>query len=197
MRAVAFRDIHPGEEINISCRWTSKRTQKRPNSDFLDADFGLTFKERQNILLRRWGFRCTCSLCNATHADIVASDRRRKRLIDLRQELMAMVNNLDYMAAIEAYPEVMALVEREGLAEHMGEHYEVLARFHLAAGNRAFAEKYALMALDELERFGGSAAYDDMLELREFVQSMRSYRQAEAASMRSAGARGSRSAYRG
>ena len=150
-----------------------------------DSDFGLTYKERQNILLRRWGFRCTCSLCNGTHEDIVASDRRRKRLIDLRQELVVMVNNMDYMKAIEAYSEVIALVETEHLAEHMGEHYEVLARFHLAANNRGSAEKYALMALNEIERFGGT--YDDTVELREFVASMRQYRRAEAESMRRRG----------
>ena len=97
-----------------------------------------------------------------------------------------MVTNMEYMKAIEAYPEVMELVKTEQLAEHMGEHYEVLARFHLAANNRGSAEKYAQMALDEIEQFGGSGAYDDMAELMEFVESMRQYRQAEAASMRRA-----------
>jgi len=188
MRAVAFRDIQPGEEINISCPdppippFPLPMLTRRP-----DSDFGLTYKERQNVLLRRWGFRCTCSLCNGTHEDIVASDRRRKRLLDLRQELTAMVSNMDYMKAIEAYPEVMRLVEKEHLAEHMGEHYEVLARFHLAANNRGSAEKYARMALAEIEQFGGSGAYDDMIELRQFVDTMRQYRQAEAASMRHEG----------
>jgi hypothetical protein len=90
-----------------------------------------------------------------------------------------MVNAMEYMQAVDAYGEVMDLVRREALAEHMGEHYEVLARFHMAANNRGSAEKYARLALRELEEYGEAEGEEARNELKEIITSLRSYRVAE------------------
>ncbi len=127
-----------------------------------DTNFGLTRDERQHALRRRWGFTCTCDLCSAGADATAASDARRRRVVSLRGELVAHLEKGAFAAAIFAYEhELLDLVRAEHLAEHLGEHFEVLARLHLATGNRTAAGTYAQQALDEMAAFGRAAIDDD------------------------------------
>ncbi|CAK7205855.1 hypothetical protein SEUCBS139899_008634 [Sporothrix eucalyptigena] len=159
-KVIAFRDIELGEEITISY-----------------TDFGLTHEERQEKLLRRWGFSCTCDLCSGGAEATAASDARRRRVTGLRNEVVGHLQKGKFAVAISAYEnELLDLVRTEHLAEHMGEHYEVLARLHLAAGNQTTAGVYAQRALDELETFGTTdtqSAAGSVQELRAFVKAFK------------------------
>lgn len=62
--------------------------------------------------------------------------------------------------------EMVELIVKEGLAPHLGEHYEVLARLYLAATDLKNAKKFAELALIDMEANGGDAVYDGMKELR-------------------------------
>ncbi|KAL1888631.1 hypothetical protein Sste5346_009423 [Sporothrix stenoceras] len=165
-QVIAFRDIKPGEEITISY-----------------TDFGLTHDARQETLKRRWGFECTCDLCSGGPDATAASDARRQRVTALRAEVVAHLQKGAFDTAIAAYEgELLRLVRTEHLAEHMGEHFEVLARLHLAAGNRTAAVSYAQQALAELETFEGvsgvragavsESSSGSIQELREFVKAL-------------------------
>ncbi|ERT00220.1 hypothetical protein HMPREF1624_03591 [Sporothrix schenckii ATCC 58251] len=164
-QVVAFRDIEPDEEITISY-----------------TDFGLTHDTRQETLKRRWGFSCTCDLCSGGPDATAVSDVRRRRVTALRAEVVAHLQQGAFDTAIAAYEgELLSLVRTEQLAEHMGEHYEVLARLHLAAGNRTAAATYAQRALDELETFQGAIdpgsvarpSGNSLEEMRAFVKALR------------------------
>ncbi|CAK7209790.1 hypothetical protein SCUCBS95973_000560 [Sporothrix curviconia] len=163
-KVIAFCDIEPGEEVTISY-----------------TDFGLSHDARQEKLLRRWGFRCTCNLCSGGANAAAASDARRRRVTDLRNEVVAHLQKGAFILAISAYEdELLDLVRIEHLAEHMGEHYEVLARLHLAAGNHTAAGAYAQRALDELETFGlagTQSSAGSVHELRAFVKAFTSQEQ--------------------
>ncbi|OAA59883.1 SET domain protein [Niveomyces insectorum RCEF 264] len=167
-RVIAFRDIAPGEEITISY-----------------IDFGLTHTERQTALTRRWGFSCECHLCRGGPTATAASDTRRRRVAALRDELVQTLRKGEFETAIRMYEnELLALVRVEQLAEHLGDHYAVLARLHLAAGNRTAAGAYAVQALDELTAFGSgnndgrgedaaASSSATIKELRAFVQALK------------------------
>ncbi|KJR85324.1 uncharacterized protein SPSK_08987 [Sporothrix schenckii 1099-18] len=153
-----------------------------PEIALRDTDFGLTHDTRQETLKRRWGFSCTCDLCSGGPDATAASDVRRRRVTALRAEVVAHLQQGAFDTAIAAYEgELLSLVRTEQLAEHMGEHYEVLARLHLAAGNRTAAATYAQRALDELETLQGAIdpgsvarpSGNSLEEMRAFVKALR------------------------
>lgn len=142
MSAVSLRDIEPGEEINISY-----------------AEFGTAYGQRQHSLLHNWGFRCTCALCTAPSDELVASDRRRGRIGDIRQEVVELVQEKQFDRAISMSKEMIDLVLKEELVAHLGEHYEVLARMYYAVWDRDNTAKYARLAIADLEQYGGEEVY--------------------------------------
>ncbi|KAK3386655.1 hypothetical protein B0H63DRAFT_540625 [Podospora didyma] len=151
---LAFRDIKPGEEISISY-----------------ADFGLTSQERQRTLLQKWGFKCTCSLCSAHPAEIAASDARRLEIKELGEQVLQHVEKSDFSKAVEVNEKLWNAVSAEKLVSHMGDHFEVMARLCLAAGDRKGAKEYARRALAELNGFyhGAEAEWASVGELEELV----------------------------
>lgn len=80
---VALKDIEPGEEITITY-----------------VPMGQTREERRAGLLK-WGFNCNCSLCTASKAEVAASDYRRKKIKQLRQEVMEAVEAWDGKMSID------------------------------------------------------------------------------------------------
>ncbi|OIW27617.1 SET domain-containing protein [Coniochaeta ligniaria NRRL 30616] len=142
MSAVSLRDIGPGEEITISY-----------------AEFGTMYGQRQHSLLHNWGFRCTCALCTAPSEELVTSDRRRGRIGEIRQEVVELVQAKKFERAISMSKEMIDLVLEEELVAHLGEHYEVLARLYYAVRDKANTDKYARLAVADLERYGGEEVY--------------------------------------
>ncbi|KAB5585560.1 hypothetical protein GE09DRAFT_1071108 [Coniochaeta sp. 2T2.1] len=153
MSAVALRDIEPGEEVTISY-----------------AEFGTTYGQRQHALLHTWGFRCTCELCTSSSEVLVTSDKRRGRIGEIREEIVELVRERRFGRAIEMSEEMIELVLREELVAHLGEHYEVLTRLYYAVRDREGTERYARLAIGELEKYGGEEVYGATLaELREIL----------------------------
>jgi len=129
----------------------------------------MTHKNRQDILLRRWGFKCTCSLCGAHPSEIVASDERRERATGVRDQIMEHVNRGELSAAIDQSKALISLSIKEGLVSGLGDHYELLARLHMGAGDLKGAAKYARLALAEMRDLGGREEFDTFGELELFV----------------------------
>ena len=125
----------------------------------------MTYAQRQKAL-RRWGFDCSCSLCSASAGEIAASDRRRLRVLEIREKVLTHVQRREFHAAINLNEEMVDLIMKEGLAPHLGEHYEVLARLYLAATDLKNAKKFAELAIIDMEANGGEDVYDGMKELK-------------------------------
>ncbi|KAI1454593.1 SET domain-containing protein [Annulohypoxylon moriforme] len=129
---VALRDIGPGEEINITY-----------------VPLGKTREERQ-IGLQKWGFNCTCSLCTASKAEVAASDYRRLKIKDMRQEVMKAVEAWDGTKAVKLTHEVLELMRAEDLAPLYASQYEIMARLYWKARDEKTGTKYAKMSIDTL-----------------------------------------------
>ncbi len=136
----------------------------------LDTDFGLTRSERQARLQQNWGFRCACALCSAPAANITASDGRRLRIRTLQEELKQQLQNKAFRGAIRLNHELLGLLAEEQLIPHLGEHYHVMARLYLAARDTQNVKKYSLLALEDLEAYGGPDTDDVIGELRELLR---------------------------
>ncbi|KAK0706096.1 hypothetical protein B0T26DRAFT_679823 [Lasiosphaeria miniovina] len=132
----AFRDIDVGEEITISY-----------------SDFGLASTERKRILLQKWGFQCSCALCSADADTLAASDARRTEMRATGQRVLQRVEAGDFAAAVALNGALVAAVAEEKLVPHLGDHFDVMARLCLAAGDAEGAAKYARKAIAELKGF--------------------------------------------
>ena len=138
----------------------------------LDAEFGLTYAQRQSQLKARWGFTCTCSLCSASPDEIEESDLRRERIKELRDNVLVHINKRQFRHAIKGHKEMTKLVQKERLVSQTGEHHWVLTKLYAAAGDRENTIKYAKMAYAELKRNqqGGTEMEDTMKELKQFLR---------------------------
>ncbi|PKS06746.1 hypothetical protein jhhlp_006820 [Lomentospora prolificans] len=150
--AIAFRDIEPGEELTISY-----------------ADFGMLRDERQDFLRVRWGFTCTCDLCNLPEDEVVASDARREKIRDIRDVVLKHVNKGEFNQAIKKHKMMIDLIVEEGMLVPLGEYYDIMARLYNTIGDRRNTEKWARMAIDDLELFGGEEIYEQVPELRDIL----------------------------
>jgi hypothetical protein len=63
---------------------------------------------------------------------------------------------------------MMAAIEDEGLAPHMGDYYEVMTRLYAATGDMKNAKKYARLAIKEFEDIGE----EKVEELEAFVKAV-------------------------
>ncbi|KAI6086752.1 SET domain-containing protein [Hypoxylon rubiginosum] len=125
---VVQRDIEPGEEITITCK---------------------TRDERQELLLK-WGFQCSCDLCTASKAEVAASDYRREKIRNMRQEVMKAVEVWDGTKAAKLTLETLELMRDEDLAPLYASQYEILARLYWKAKDKKMGTKYAQMSIDTL-----------------------------------------------
>ncbi|KAI1303340.1 hypothetical protein F5Y03DRAFT_396058 [Xylaria venustula] len=129
MTAVAARDIQQGEELTISYVDIFLPSRKR--------------KER----IRSWGFECACALCQGPKNETVASDKRLRRIEQLKNDL----NNFQEMkVTAETGAEYAVLHEEEGLHAHLGSAYTRAALNFALFGDEKRARQYALKAVVEL-----------------------------------------------
>ncbi|KAI1761147.1 SET domain-containing protein [Hypoxylon sp. FL1150] len=129
---VVQRDIEPGEEITITY-----------------VPLGKSREERQEALLK-WGFSCSCDLCTASKAEIAASDYRREKIKNMRQEVMKAVEVWDGTKAVKLTLEALELMRDEDLAPLYASQYEILARIYWKAKDKKMGTKYAQMSIDTL-----------------------------------------------
>ncbi|KAI3322411.1 SET domain-containing protein [Xylariaceae sp. AK1471] len=127
--AVAARDIYPGEELGVSY-----------------VDIFLPSKERKERT-RKWGFECMCALCQGPKNETVASDKRLRRIEQIKSDL----NNFkDIKVTAETGAEYTALYEEEGLHAHLGSAYTRAALNFALFGDEERAQIYARRAAEEL-----------------------------------------------
>ncbi|KAK3360470.1 hypothetical protein B0T25DRAFT_130631 [Lasiosphaeria hispida] len=133
MRAVATRDILPGEEITISYIPLGMPTPHRLRS------------------LSNWGFNCTCALCTSPPAARDASDTRRHRLVEVYYAMQE--PGVSYEELVELTREFVQTVEVERLDTKIGEYYQAFMRIYYNAGDAESALKYARLGLKYSEAF--------------------------------------------
>ncbi|KAI1138320.1 SET domain-containing protein [Hypoxylon sp. FL0543] len=133
---VALKDIEPGEEISITY-----------------VPMGKTREERR-AGLSKWGFNCTCSLCTGSKAEIAASDYRREKIKELRQEVMKAVEAWDGTKAVKLTHEILELMRAEDLAPLYASQYEIMARLYWKARDTNTATKYAQKSIATLVDLG-------------------------------------------
>ncbi|KAL2142888.1 hypothetical protein VTI28DRAFT_656 [Corynascus sepedonium] len=131
------RDIEIGEEITIT--YTSA---------------GQTSNERKESLEKIWGFKCQCSLCTASPADVEASDARRLEIRSLQAEVLELAQKGEFRQAVKAAENLFDIVEQEGLTELLGGMYEVPARLYYHVGDLDKALEYTLKVKHELDGYG-------------------------------------------
>ena len=83
---------------------------------------------------------------------------------------MGVINRHQFKKAISMAKEMIKLVQKEELAAHLADHYEVLARLYYALRDSKNAKMYARMAIDDLEKYGGANELDESIqEMREIA----------------------------
>ncbi|KAI0974040.1 hypothetical protein F4678DRAFT_458828 [Xylaria arbuscula] len=129
MTAVAARDIQQGEKLTISY-----------------VDIFLPSRKRKDRI-RSWGFECACALCQGPKNETTASDKRLRRIEQLKNDL----NNFQEMkVTAEIGAEYAALHAEEGLHAHLGSAYTRAALNFALFGDEERAREYALKAVVEL-----------------------------------------------
>ncbi|OTA68672.1 SET domain-containing protein [Hypoxylon sp. EC38] len=126
---VALKDIEPGEEITLTY-----------------VPMGKTREERRAGLLK-WGFI-------SSKAEVAASDYRREKIKQLRQEVMEAVEAWDGTRAVKLTHEILELMRAEDLAPLYASQYEILARLYWKARDTRTGTKYAQMSIDTLVDLG-------------------------------------------
>lgn len=132
----------------------------------------MTRPERQDMLRKRWGFTCTCSLCSAPDAVIAASDARREAMSVIREKVLAHVGKNEYAQAVSQHLKMIEMIKEEGMMAPLGEHYEIVARLYMAVGDRERTAEWARLAVEDLEVYGGREVYEQIWEMEEFIRRM-------------------------
>lgn len=136
---VAARDILPGEELSIS---------------YIDL---MISREERRSRLRRWGFECSCSHCSMSDSEAAASDARIHKI----EELEAALENFnETIVTAETGAELVELYEKERLDVYLGEVYTRAALNFALFGEEDKARRYALAAVEAVERESGKNAGD-------------------------------------
>ncbi|KAI8953511.1 hypothetical protein F4801DRAFT_536671 [Xylaria longipes] len=136
---IASRNIQRGEELTISY-----------------VDVFLPSRERKQRI-RSWGFECACGLCQGPKNETIASDKRLRRIKQLKADL----NNFKEMkVTAETGAEYTALHEEEGLHAHLGSAYTRAALNSALFGDEKRSREYALRAAEELSLEKGPESGD-------------------------------------
>ncbi|KAI0858134.1 hypothetical protein F4860DRAFT_487296 [Xylaria cubensis] len=139
LTTIASRDIQRGEELTISY-----------------VDVFLLSKERKQRI-SSWGFECACALCQGPKNETMASDKRLRRIKQLKADL----NNFKEMkVTAETGVEYTALHEEEGLYAHLGSAYTRAALNFALFGDEKRSREYALRAAEELSLEKGPESGD-------------------------------------
>ncbi|KAI1751718.1 hypothetical protein F4782DRAFT_504009 [Xylaria castorea] len=137
--AIASRDTQHGEELTISY-----------------IDVFLPSRERKQRI-RTWGFECACALCQGPKNETTASDKRLRRIKQLKADL----NNFKEMkVTAETGVEYTALHEEEGLHAHLGSAYTRAALNSALFGDEKRSREFALRAAEELSLEKGPESGD-------------------------------------
>lgn len=121
-----------------------------------DISIHLTREERQSKILDRWGFTCTCELCTAPAAVAARLDQGRKKIMQIKHQIIDDLDGLNLHAAIEHLEELInnLLAEPGGyLVPLLREPYDALAKLYRALGNKEMAEEYLHKKLDISEKY--------------------------------------------
>ncbi|OTA98986.1 hypothetical protein M426DRAFT_325541 [Hypoxylon sp. CI-4A] len=136
---VAARDIAPGEELSIN---------------YIEL---ILPREERRSHLRRWGFECACSHCSMSDSEAAGSDARIHRIRELET---ALENFNETIVTAETGAQVADLYEKERLDVYLGRVYTRAALNFALFGEQEKAKKYALAAMEALERESGSQGGD-------------------------------------
>ncbi|KAI4650673.1 hypothetical protein J4E93_003030 [Alternaria ventricosa] len=124
MAIKAYRDIEAGEEITVSYLL-----------------LGIPFQKRQS-LIKRWGFKCTCSLCSLPTDERQASDLRRTMIAQAEEKIMELAKAYKLDEAIVLAEESVELIKEEGVWSMLTDEYAMLAMLWLEKGDGEKAEAY-------------------------------------------------------
>jgi tetratricopeptide (TPR) repeat protein len=132
---------------------------------------GLIYEERQERI-QRWGFKCTCEACSALPEERAASDRNRKRVEFLGEEVVRRLRNGRPQAAIDSANEAIDLLEKEGLYQQLSDYYESIARIYRAINDKKRARVYASKALGVLTDYVLLEGSDNNQDLETLLNSL-------------------------
>jgi GTP1/Obg family GTP-binding protein len=99
-----------------------------------------------------YNFQCTCSLCSAPPAKKQASDRRRERILAIKELLKVQQTSDD--ETVELTREFLRLVQQENLVDKLKDYYQDLMRVYYGFGDIDSAIYFADAALQKAEEFG-------------------------------------------
>ncbi|KAM0322462.1 hypothetical protein ACHAQA_009531 [Verticillium albo-atrum] len=143
-RAVAVRDVRPGEELSISY-----------------VDVLAPRAERRARMQGSWGFQCGCERC----AHGAESDARLARI----RALEARLGDIGAKVAVEDVETYLRLMREEGLDGKMAGAYTTAALNYSLFGKQGLAVKHAQLAVEHgLREEGPDAA--DVVAMRELMQ---------------------------
>ena len=91
----------------------------------------------------------------------------------MREKVLAHVNNQDFSQAINLHIKMLDTIKEEQMMAPLGEHYEIIARLYKAVGDWQNTLKWAELAVEDLEIYGGKEVYEQIYELENFIQKMR------------------------
>ncbi|KAI0850343.1 SET domain-containing protein [Daldinia vernicosa] len=135
---VAARNIEPGQELSIS---------------YIEL---MLSREERRSRLRKWGFECACSHCSMSNEEVATSDARLQRIEELET---ALENFNQTIVTADTGAQLADLYEKERLDVYLGRVYTRAALNFALFGEEEKAQKYALAAIEALEReFGPNAA---------------------------------------
>ncbi|GAA5866344.1 hypothetical protein JCM1840_004091 [Sporobolomyces johnsonii] len=148
MRTHVLRTIDPGEELFTA--YLGRRDL-----------YGLESCRRRERLKKGWNFDCRCEVCAATAtadegAQMEASDRRRRRLGELRRDAAAGVRPRDVERVLRECGEALKLLEEERICLDGDEFALAAARACAFAQDYASARIWALVGWKSArEEYGG------------------------------------------
>lgn len=145
----AVTTIQPGEEITTSY--------------ISDLD---SFEARQTMLLKHWGFHCSCSLCSSPSSHRTQSDSRLSLIRKYRTYLMDW--SYESLGTPELSLKYMSLLKEEKLHAKIGEAYTIAALRFNAWEQEAEAVKYAAMAVERGLWWDGAEELD-LSQMRKLV----------------------------
>ncbi|KAI4622784.1 uncharacterized protein J4E87_005877 [Alternaria ethzedia] len=102
---------------------------------------GIPFQKRQS-LIKRWGFKCTCSLCSLPADERQASDLRRTMITQAEEKIMELAKAYKLDEAIALAEESVELIKDEGVWSMLTDEYAMLAMLWLEKGDKEKAEAY-------------------------------------------------------
>lgn len=103
------------EETNRATIYAIKDIES--NSEILNSYIGLflSFKERQEYLLKHFGYICNCQVCKKNETEREMSDKRRISLMDMDNEMKYLLQNETYDSqhAMKLVRKTLKLLEQE------------------------------------------------------------------------------------